>query len=166
MIRTNLYNWDLFLAPTKCQNVCLCGTKFSLSYLSQLSLITFSHLCLCSLSQVSLLAFSLILSITIYVNNCVCPVLFPVPFCPPPPYVTILSPPKGKAASRLLWVLSYIYLSLSSVFQSDCRSLKYCVCCVQNVSRWPTVSQELVTTASVTLCQRCSTWTISIGISS
>ena len=138
--------------------------------LSQLSLSAFSHN---FFSSVSLLTFSGIfislfshLSITIYVNNCVCPVLFPVLFCPPPPYVTILSPPKGKAASRLLWVLSYIYLSLSSVFQSDCRSLKYCVWCVQNVSRWPTVSQELVTTASVTLCQWCSKWIISIGISS
>ena len=55
--------------------------------LSQLSLSAFSHN---FFSSVSLLTFSGIfislfshLSITIYVNNCVCPVLFPVPFCPP-----------------------------------------------------------------------------------
>ena len=35
MIRTNLYIWNVFLAPTRCQDVCLCG-------LSQLSLI-----CIC-----------------------------------------------------------------------------------------------------------------------
>ena len=35
VIRTNLYIWNVFLAPTRCQDVCLCG-------LSQLSLI-----CIC-----------------------------------------------------------------------------------------------------------------------
>ena len=39
-------------------------------------------------------------------------------------------------AQSSLSAFSHMYLSLSSVFQSDCRSLKYCVCCVQNVSRW------------------------------